>query len=123
MRASGCAQVPGVLYRVKEGDTMANLATRFFTSVQQLLDVNPDVALRSGILTPFSRAADLSLPAMASWAPDVLTSDDLPSELTLYIAPGDELCVVVPVCDVRCESGSTCTFSPFNERASGGLLT
>jgi len=35
----------------------ANLATRFFTSVQQLLDVNPDVALRNGILTPFSRAA------------------------------------------------------------------
>lgn len=52
-----------------------------------------------------------------------MTSDHLPPDLEVFIAPGDELCVVVPVCDVRCESGSICTFSRYNDRASGGLLT
>ena len=46
-----------MLYSVKEGDTMASLAVRFFTSLQQLLDVNPEIAERAGILTPFSGAA------------------------------------------------------------------
>lgn len=112
----------GVLYKVKEGDSMSGLATRFFTTVEHLLQVNADIASRSGVLTPFSRAGNVTLGPRAEWPTGLLTSDKLPADHALLIVPGEEVCVIPPVCDVRCDIGSVCTFSGDN-RASGGLLT
>jgi hypothetical protein len=112
----------GLMYKVKEGDSMASIATRFFTTVEQLLDNNADLAARSGILTPFSPAGDVNLGPRQLWHSNLLTSEKLPADYSILIMPGDEVCVIPPVCDVRCDSGSTCTFAADN-RASGGLLT
>jgi hypothetical protein len=112
----------GLMYKVKEGDSMSGVATRFFTTVEHLLEVNADIANRSGILTPFSRAGDVTLGPRHSLSPAALTSDKLPAFHSFLLLPGEEVCVVPPVCDVRCDIGSVCTFSG-DIRASGGLLT
>jgi hypothetical protein len=51
-----------------------------------------------------------------------LTAEKLPADYSILLMPGDEVCVIPPVCDVRCDSGSTCAFAADN-RASGGLLS
>ena len=81
----------GVMYKVKEGDTMAKLAARFFTTVEALLEVNTDIAERSGIRTPFSRAGHVNLPPRRLWPDDVLRSDNLPHDLSIWLTPGDQV--------------------------------
>jgi hypothetical protein len=79
------------MYKVKEGDTMAKLAARFFTTVEALLEVNTDIAERSGIRTPFSRAGHVNLPPRRLWPDDVLRSDNLPHDLSIWLTPGDQV--------------------------------
>ena len=77
----------GVLYTVKEGDSMAYLATRFFTTIEKLLEVNADISTRSSILTPFSRGANLTVVEHHLWSPDMLTSDNLPMNVSSFHTP------------------------------------
>jgi hypothetical protein len=162
---------------VKSDDTLAALAVRFFTTVERLLEVNPDIATRSGIRTPYSRAGvcvcvcaclpadghkrcvsasrdlthtcsvlpslslnfptptctqlhflapfclpgDSTLPPQDLGPSNVVTSSSLPADISIWLTPGDVLCVVPPVCDVRCDSGSICSLSD-GGRATSGLL-
>jgi len=110
----------GVLYKVKEGDSMYGLARRFFTTIEELLAVNSDLAYRSGIRTTFSSNGDVMVAPLLgqeSPPPQFATSD----YESMVLVPGDEVCVVPPVCDVRCDTGSQCRLAA-QDRASGGLL-
>ena len=65
----------GIKYKVREGDSLFSIAERFFSSVDHILSLNPDIR------------------------------DDSPGNELLL---DDTLCVLPPLCSVRCERGTVC---------------
>mmetsp|Transcript_21266 Transcript_21266/g.43152 ORF Transcript_21266/g.43152 Transcript_21266/m.43152 type:complete len:203 (-) Transcript_21266:43-651(-) len=80
-RAGGFLVNIGVLFTAVGGETAEDLALQFFLSTDRLLDANPDFVARSG-------------------------GREVAAQRGLL--PGQEICVVPPVCSVECPGGGTC---------------
>ena len=71
----------GVQYMAAGGESVASLAERFFTSAAAILAGNPSLVISAGGATAAATAA---------------------------LVKGQEICVVPPVCAVRCSGGGRC---------------